>query len=111
MLPKKERLNRAEFSKFFAVGKRMHFTGFMLIVAPYPTFHASVVVSKKVLNTAVARNKLRRRIYDIVRNYHKQHACAGVYIFITKKEVTSLKFPVLREIVHESLQSAKKHIT
>lgn len=35
-------------------------------------YRLAVVVSKKVSKFAVKRNRIRRRIYEIVRNYHKQ---------------------------------------
>ena len=35
------------------------------------TYHAAVVVSRKVHKSAVARNRIRRRLYEIVRRLEK----------------------------------------
>ena len=103
MLAKKERLSREAFSRFFVAGKRHHTTLFQIIYTPHPTFHASVVVSKKIAKTAVLRNKLRRRIYDIVRRQRVATGMTGVYIFITKPEVVKTTFTELKAQVEAAL--------
>lgn len=99
MLPKKERLTREEFNRFFSVGKRKHSPSLQCIYAPHDTLHVSVVISKKIYKSAVKRNKLRRRIYDMVRRYRAQHALTGVYIIIAKAGVTSLSHTALHDEV------------
>jgi ribonuclease P protein component len=99
MLRKKERLSREAFNRFFSVGKRYHSPSLQLIYSPHDTFHASVVVSKKVARSAVKRNKIRRRIYDIVRNYKQSNNETGVFIIITKPNVATYSYAVLKEEV------------
>lgn len=41
------------------------------------TYRAAVIVSRKVHKSAVARNRVRRRLYEIIRSYHA--AIAGPY--------------------------------
>lgn len=96
MLSKKERLNREDFNRFFAVGKRVHTPLFTLIWAKSPQFHASVVVSKKVAKGAVTRNKIRRRIYDALRRLSREDGVKGVYIVLTKKDVVTATYTDLK---------------
>lgn len=79
-----------------------------MVYAWNDTFHASVVVSKKVARLAVARNKIRRRIYDIVRNYKSHTNGQGVYIFVAKAPVVKNSFDVLKQEVHTSMDSVIK---
>lgn len=99
MLAKKNRLSRDEFNRFFSLGKKVHTPYFQLIHLATEPFKVSVVVSKKVAKTAVQRNKIRRRIYDIVRNHQKQYSITGVYIFLTKPPITTLPYATLKENV------------
>ncbi len=108
MLPKKERLKRAEFSRFFSVGKRYHTPLFTMVYAPFETLHVSVVVSKKISNRAVVRNKIRRRIYDIVRHYRTETEVRGIFIFLTKKGVESTPYTSLKSEVYARLNALQK---
>ncbi len=88
MLVKSERLSRAEFLSFFKAGKRTHTEHLTLVFVPYPTFHGSVVVSKKVSNFSVTRNTIRRRIYSELRTLRLAHP--GVYIVVVKPGFATL---------------------
>ncbi len=99
MLPKKERLTRAEFNRFFGLGRRKHSPSFQVVYYPYEALHVSVVVSKKIAKTAVLRNKIRRRIYDIVRLYRKEFGLTGVYIFLAKAEAIPMKYDALKSAI------------
>ena len=105
MLPKKKRLSREEFNRFFSLGKRTHTVHTTIVYVPHPTLHASVVVSKKVSTRAVVRNKVRRRIYDIVKNYERKEGVVGVFIFLTKKGVERLPYHALKEEVDGRLRT------
>jgi len=99
MLPKKERLSREAFNRFFSVGRRIHSPSLQLVYSPYTTLHASVVVPKKVEKSAVKRNKIRRRVYDVIRNYHMTKPLSGVFIVLVKPAVTTLDYQALKEEV------------
>jgi ribonuclease P protein component len=99
MLPKKKRLKRSEFNRFFSIGKKKNISPFTVVYSPLPTFHASVVVSKKIERKAVGRNKLRRQIYDMVRRRQKETGASGVYIFVVKPEVKKFSYQTLKEAV------------
>lgn len=97
MLPKKKRLSKAAFNRFFSTGKKKHTKHFLFVHAPHESFHASVVVPKKVVRTAAKRNRVRRRIYDILRNQEKQTGATGVFILIAKESVTESAYKNLQE--------------
>lgn len=104
MLPKKERLSREEFNRFFSMGKRSHSPSFQCIYAPFSSLHASVVVSKKIAGKAVDRNRIRRRIYDIVRHYRSDTQLKGVFIFVAKPDVRKISYQSLKEEIYSHLQ-------
>ncbi len=101
MLGKKERLSRDAFNRFFSVGKRYHSASFQVVYAAHSTFHASVVVPKKIEKLAVRRNTIRRRIYDILRHYTREQKTQGVFIVIVKQPVLKKNYAALKEeIIH-----------
>lgn len=68
----------------------------------------AVVVSKKVHKGAVGRNRMRRRIYEIVRhelpNIPRAH---DVAIMIFSSEVINLPAQELRETIHQLFDQAE----
>ncbi len=67
----------------------------------------SVVISKKVLKSAVGRNRIRRRIYEVIRqeNYH----VAGIYdvaVIVVSSEVLSISSEELTTLIHELFDQA-----
>lgn len=67
----------------------------------------SVVVSKKTAKTAVARNLMRRRFYEILQPNLNSFTQQGSLILYPKKETISTKFSVLKEEVESALRKAK----
>ncbi len=62
----------------------------------------AVVVSKKVHKSAVGRNRMRRRLYEIVRN--EQVRFDGIYdvaIIVTSAEVISVEHADLKRAIRE----------
>jgi ribonuclease P protein component len=106
MLSKKERLSRAEFNLFFSVGRKFHGVHLGMSYVPYHELHASVVVSRKIEKTAVKRNKIRRRIYAILRHAKAEQDIHGVYIFFVKKNVSAQAYDVLSEEVQTLIKKA-----
>lgn len=64
-----------------------------------------VVVSKKVLKSAVGRNRIRRRVYEAIRaelpNFPHPYDCLFV---IYNKSILRLPFSELRTLIHDLLQ-------
>ena len=52
----------------------------------------AVVVSKKVASGAVARNKIRRKVYEAIRHFLQTHTDAPSAIFIVQKDITKISF-------------------
>lgn len=97
MLKKEQRVSRVDFVGFLKTGKRLHSTHLTLIYSSFPTFHGSVVVSKKVSKQAVTRNTLRRRIY--AQMHHMKDTSPGVYIVMVKPGFASVsRLQALQEI-------------
>lgn len=68
MLAKKNRLTAAEVAQVLTKGRgaRGRALSLKVMQAP-PPFKCAVVVSKKLARTAVARNRIRRTVYNILR--------------------------------------------
>jgi ribonuclease P protein component len=68
----------------------------------------AVVVSKKVLKSAVGRNRIRRRVYEVIRselpNIQKPVDC--IFIIYTK-EILNIEQKELRSLIHNLLIEAK----
>lgn len=69
MPPKSQRFNRSEFASHFKTGVRYHTTHFTFIITPGEAVKYGVVVSKKVAKKAHDRNRIRRRIYTLLRTH------------------------------------------
>ncbi len=108
MLKKKERLSRKEFNRFFSLGRKLHSHSLLLVYSPLKVFYTGVVVSKKVARSAVKRNLLRRRVYEIIDSYKKEQSVTGVFIVIMKPAAATQSFQTLREEVITLLGSIKK---
>lgn len=67
----------------------------------------SVVVSKKVLKSAVGRNRIRRRVYEIIReNLPALEQKIDVVVLIFSADVRTLPHDELKKIIHESFTEA-----
>ncbi len=65
----------------------------------------SVVVSKKVLKTAVGRNRIRRRVYEAVRLELPSIHEPTDYIFVVyHRAASTIPFSELRQIVRELME-------
>ncbi len=96
MLKKQSRLSRLAFNGVFRAPKRSHSPHFQLLYVPEETLTASVVVSKKIAKTAVSRNTLRRRVYNLLRNASKEQSLRGGYIVIAKQGASDIPFRELK---------------
>lgn len=107
MLPKQKRLSQAEFSRFFASAKRLHTSFGQILYVPYEVKKASVVVSKKVYKKAVDRNHLRRQLYHLIRDWFTDTDATGVYILITKPQITTLTLTEIKEELYRTLKKTR----
>lgn len=67
----------------------------------------AVVVSKKVHKSAVARNRMRRRIYEIMREYNELAVEPHDMVFsVYSDQLVDLSDEKLRSIIKEQLKKA-----
>lgn len=65
----------------------------------------AIVVSKKVLKSAVGRNRIRRRLYEIVRQeLDLVHSNADIVYIVTSAEVKNLDHATLVGQIRDLLQ-------
>lgn len=67
----------------------------------------SVVVSKKVHKSSVGRNRIRRRIYEILRHEHQDmHSTWDIAVIVTSGEVLAATHEELVEALRELFKQA-----
>jgi ribonuclease P protein component len=71
------------------------------------TYRVAVVVSRKVHKSAVVRNRIRRRLYEIVRQQHA-HITAPYDLVLTvfSEQIAELDSAELIQMVHKQLTQA-----
>lgn len=100
VLSKKERISRPDFSKRPIRTGRFAFGSFKVLPgAP----GAAVVVSKKTCKTAPARNRLRRRVYSILRPLIRVGALARPVIIYPNKLALTAPFQDLKKELEKCL--------
>jgi ribonuclease P protein component len=68
----------------------------------------AVVVSKKVHKSAVGRNRIRRRTYEVIRHeLPKISSAHDIVVIITSSEVLTLPAPELQQIIQQSFEQAQ----
>ena len=67
----------------------------------------AVVVSKKVLKSAVGRNRIRRRIYEAIRiELPKIEKSVDCIFIIYSKEILDMDFKVIQKTIRDLLKEA-----
>lgn len=73
----------------------------------HSTYRVAVVVSRKVNKSAVVRNRIRRRLYEIIRNQENQILKpADIIITVFDDRVASMAAPDLEKTVQAQLAQA-----
>ncbi len=91
MFAKSHRLNRIEFTKYFASGRRTQGPYFTIISTDAPALKVAAVVGKKVSKSAVDRNRFRREIYgELKRQQQAGQLGDHAYIVIAKPSLAGL---------------------
>ncbi len=107
MLPKKNRIPRAEFVSYAKCGRLLRGALLSLRVSRSPTPKWSVVVSKKTAKCASDRHRIKRRIYAVLEDIVMTHpefggvcypsfACLYAPFDEIKKEIEGLLLGVRR---------------
>ena len=67
----------------------------------------AVVVSKKILKSAVGRNRIRRRIYEAIRLEIPHYLGKNDCIFVVfSKDLKSMSFPDLQKLIRSLLEQS-----
>lgn len=74
---------------------------------PKRPYRVAVVVSRKVSKSAVVRNRIRRRVYEIIR-LHETYLPSGRDVIVTvfSDQVATMEAAKLNQLVAELLQKA-----
>lgn len=108
MLPRKNRISRKDFPANKEQGSRVFSPLFTAVFYKGDTeSRASVVVSKKTAKSAVARNTLRRRFYDLLAPYLKGFTAPTTIVIYPKTEAQKTEFSVLKTEVEKALKQAR----
>ena len=110
MLPKENRLRKKkEFEKVIKEGKGVR-EGFLVLKYLKNNLNlvrTGFVVSQKISKKAVIRNKVKRRLREIVRRNLEKLKPGYDLIFFTKKGIEEKDFWQIKEVVKELLKKAK----
>lgn len=115
MFKKNQRLSRNEFSYYFKVSRRQHSKYFTLLTSPLVgttniPYKTAIVVGKKVAQSAVQRNRLRRRFYADLKLILRSSSYKGVLIILVKPALGCLPRQtaglILRKSIADMLKSA-----
>lgn len=111
MLPRTHRISRKEFPAHTRQGFRV-FSPLFTLVAYRPLTESSpsqvsVVVSKKIAKTAVARNRIRRRFYALMELHLKKFSRPATIIIYPKVEAEKVPFALLKTEMEQTLRKAR----
>lgn len=110
MLSKKYRFHSRGGVKYtYKHGKTIRRPDLSLVFADNPRGFTrfAVVVSKKVLKTAVGRNRIRRRVYEAVRLNFDKFKKPRDYIFVVyDKQIEKLPFSDLQKQIRSLLEES-----
>lgn len=108
MLSQKYRFHsRGGVRHTYQKGKTIRTSVLSLVYAPnsHHIQRFGVVVSKKVLKSAVGRNRIRRRIYEAIRLELPEFTTPQDCLFVVfNRSVKDMPFSELRYLIHELLE-------
>ena len=88
MLPKTQKIKREQFLRTQKIGKRACSDMFSVVYTKKENKNAhtkcAVVVSKKISKKAVERNKIKRKIYTILREISQKYKGLDVVLYVNK---------------------------
>ncbi len=110
MLPSNKRLDRNLFrslSESRILSTTFNRIGTLKYLKTLDNYRFSVVVSSKKEKSAVKRNKIKRRIYSLVRDYYKNNQNFVHAILFLSKDAYSMDFIDLNKHIYELLDKTK----
>lgn len=106
MLPKYLKLKKIDFEYFFKVGEKISNKYFLVIKVKNEEKKFSVIPSSKEFKKAVERNRVKRRVYSIIR-LNLEKIPQGLYIILPKKTAFNIEFKELEKNLLELLINKK----
>lgn len=110
MLQKENRLRKQkEYDRVFEKNRRIKSVHFQLLIHFRKNQlmpKVGIIVSSKV-GKAVIRNKIKRRIRDIVRSNLNKFPINGEYVFIAYPQIVDLEFSALQKEIEKAINSIK----
>lgn len=111
MLSKKYRFHsRGGVRYVYQKGKTVRTTKMSLVFVPNTKgfTRVAVVVSKKVEKTAVGRNRIRRRVYEVIRKNFDLVPQKTDYVFVIfSRDVLTMPFNELEKALGELVEKSK----
>lgn len=111
MLPKKNRISKKDFPSPQRRGFRVFSPFFSAIFYSHENSskqnRVAIVVSKKTAKTAVSRNLLRRRFYNLIRPHLEKLLVPTVIVFYPKLEAGKADFTILESEIEGAFQQVK----
>ena len=102
MLPKKKRLNTAIFEKVINTGKTLYSELFIVkFIKDKSLLRFAVSVPKKIAETAVLRNKIRRRIYSAISSFEELSMVNMKILFIAKSKIINMNIRDIKSDIKE----------
>lgn len=77
---------------------------------PHKPYRVAVVVSRKVSKSAVVRNRIRRRLYETVRQSPQVPPATDLVFTVFNEQLATLEDARLRQTVAELLNKAKNQL-
>ncbi len=104
MLSKRSKISAREFKQYYSESKKTFTSFFRVGVCPSEqhTSQFAVVIPKKIIKHAFARNREKRRIYALLRDIQKTLSSANYYFIFLQKDT--------RELSHDLLEQEIKKI-
>jgi ribonuclease P protein component len=117
MFSKTYRINKHDVEKVMKKGVYYHSSFFSLKVLPNNLEKSlfAVIISKKVAKSAVLRNRNKRRVREVIKKiFDKLNFSSSYFIFIIKKDLSTLPYSdLLKEVaeIFETAQKSQKHFS
>lgn len=100
---------KRDFDRVFKKGRKIFhpLLGLRFVKTNLPTSRVVIVVGKKVSKSAVKRNRVRRRLREVIRVRLDQFTESSDLIFIAKTDALKATFTELESAVDRVLHQAK----
>jgi ribonuclease P protein component len=109
---KSERLKKNTEFVSTMKGKRLSVDGLSLFYAPNDTgrFRVGISISKKLVTSAVKRNRLKRQLRDCIGRVLKSHTLGYDLVFVARRGLSDIGFERILKTVEAALRKSSLRI-